>query len=200
MNYIKIQNTTPNNKTCRVLFIGDSAVGKTNIITRFKYNTFEYSYLATIGLDFVIKNLKIRDKNIKFNIWDTAGQKKYKSAIESYYKNIDVICICYDITNIKSYNLLPELLNEAIRNSNDAIIYIIGNKIDFDYNRCIPKRNVIAMCNENKIHYFEVSAEKNINIIDLFYNIGDKFLKKNEIEHPRIIKVNNKLCNCCILQ
>ena len=75
MNYIKIQNTTPNNKTCRVLFIGDSAVGKTNIITRFKYNTFEYSYLATIGLDFVIKNLKIRDKNIKFNIWDTAGQK-----------------------------------------------------------------------------------------------------------------------------
>ena len=116
-NKTSIINKINNNnrfQTCRIIFIGESGVGKSNIISRFRYNTFEDSFLTTIGIDFHIKMIKIRGREIKLNIWDTAGQKKYKGAIKSYYKNIDVICICYDITNIKSYNLLPELLNEAI--------------------------------------------------------------------------------------
>jgi len=90
--------------TVKLIIIGDSSVGKTNILLRFCDNEFKPSHVATIGVDFKIKTIQVDDKRIKLQIWDTAGQERFKNINQTYYKGAIGIILTYTITDITSFN------------------------------------------------------------------------------------------------
>lgn len=87
----------------KIVFLGNQNVGKTSIIHRFIYETFEDNYQATIGIDFMSQKMYVEDKVIILNLWDTAGQERFKSLIPSYIKDSAVAIVCFDITNMESF-------------------------------------------------------------------------------------------------
>lgn len=88
----------------KLIIIGDSSVGKTNILLRFCDNEFKPSHVATIGVDFKIKTIQVDDKRIKLQIWDTAGQERFKNINQTYYKGAIGIILTYSITDLNSFN------------------------------------------------------------------------------------------------
>ena len=190
--------------TCKVIFIGESAVGKTNIISKFRYNTYEESYLTTIGLDFHVKTLNIRGKQIKLNIWDTAGHAKFRQILDQYYKIANVICFCYDITNKNSISNIETWINSAREYvNNDVIFYAVGNKTDQTYYREIDTDEIKQYCDENNIIHIEVSALESTNISNLFYDIAFRYsqlLPTIEMEYDTPFhKTREKCLECCTI-
>ena len=98
-------------KTCQLLIIGDSSVGKTSLITRYTNGTFKEEYLATVGLDYYSKEEVINNKTINIKLWDTAGQERYKSLTQNYFKNAEGVLLTYDITNSESFDNLKEWIS-----------------------------------------------------------------------------------------
>tara|TARA_B110000305_G_C19202364_1_gene521801 strand:+ start:120 stop:467 length:348 start_codon:yes stop_codon:yes gene_type:complete len=107
-------------------------VGKTSIIHRFKYDHFEDNYNATIGIDFITQKMYIEDRVITLNLWDTAGQEKFKSLIPSYIKDSQAIVVVYDITSRESYESVEKWMQDAreLRDVDQALIVLVGNKSD----------------------------------------------------------------------
>ena len=123
----------------KIVVIGDSNVGKTSILSRFRYGSFEQNYMPTLGIDFFTKNLFYEDKTTRLILWDTAGQERFLSLIPSYLKKADCIIIVYDITNKISFNSLNHWLNSARENTVEGTIFIVcGNKIDLKEKITIP--------------------------------------------------------------
>ena len=115
----------------KLLLVGDSGVGKTNILTRFSKNEFNHNTKSTIGVEFGTKILNIKDHNIKLQIWDTAGQERYKSITVAYYKGSKGAIIVYDITRKESFNNILTWLNDIKNNADkDIVIILVGNKCD----------------------------------------------------------------------
>ena len=116
----------------KVLLLGDSTVGKTCFLLRYCDKTFQEAHLSTIGLDYRLKSMELDDgKRIKLQIWDTAGQDRFRAITKNYYKGANGIILIYDVTNIETFenvkNWIAQIKEEA--NSN-VIIYLAGNKID----------------------------------------------------------------------
>ena len=128
-------------KTCQLLIIGDSSVGKTSLITRYTNGTFKEEYLATVGLDYYSKEEVINNKTINIKLWDTAGQERYKSLTQNYFKNAEGVLLTYDITNSESFDNLKEWISSTKKNMEGKDIFIpviiIGNKID------MPNREIL---------------------------------------------------------
>ena len=116
----------------KVVLLGDSGVGKTNLISRYVTNKFDEDTKSTIGVEFFCKTYKVNnDKIIKVEIWDTAGQERYKSITSVYYKGSKGAFIVYDITSRKSFDNIDKWINEIKeKNANEVKLIIIGNKID----------------------------------------------------------------------
>lgn len=207
-NKTSIINKINNNnrfQTCRIIFIGESGVGKSNIISRFRYNTFEDSFLTTIGIDFHIKMIKIRGREIKLNIWDTAGHPKFREILVPYYKNVNVVCFCYDITNDNSIKNIDRWINEVRESINkNIILYAVGNKTDQNYYRSVNREHMVEYCNKNNINHIEVSAYDSTNINNLFYDIAFKYIDNMKplqmnIETDNTYKKNTKCGDYCII-
>lgn len=160
----------------KTIIIGDPYVGKSNILSRLYNDTFSNTSFPTIGVDFYSKLYTVNNINLKFQIWDTSGQSRYRSLTSAYYRTVDIVLICYDVNErttfdnvINWYNQLKDI------NIDRKLIYIIGNKIDTDYSE-VSIYELKELAEELGINYFEVSAKKNINIEELFIDICNKFL------------------------
>ncbi|RLV82807.1 GTP-binding protein ryh1 [Meyerozyma sp. JA9] len=159
----------------KIVFLGDQSVGKTSLITRFMYDTFDDQYAATIGIDFLSKTMYLEDnRTIRLQLWDTAGQERFRSLIPSYIRDSHVAVVCYDITNKKSFQNLEKWINDVrLERGDDAIIVLVGNKLDLK-----NKRQVTAEeCEElhKKVgskFYIETSTKANHNVKLLFKKIG----------------------------
>ena len=108
----------------KIIIIGDAGVGKSNILVRYTKNEFDSSMKPTVGIEFASKKIKIGDANIKLQIWDTAGQEKFKSVSKQYYKGAVGVMLVYDITKRKTYENVPKWIEEA-RNHAAADVTII---------------------------------------------------------------------------
>ncbi|CAG2178995.1 unnamed protein product, partial [Oppiella nova] len=97
----------------KVVFLGEQSVGKTSLITRFMYDSFETSYQATIGIDFLSKVMSTPDRTIRLQLWDTAGQERFRSLIPSYIRDSGVAVIIYDITNLQTFNQLEKWVTDV---------------------------------------------------------------------------------------
>ena len=156
----------------KIIFIGDVNVGKTTIINRIQGNDFEERYDATIGIDFCLKIIKHNNNEIKLQMWDTAGQEKYRGLIPSYIRNSSMIILVYDVTSKKSFENIPKWI-DFIQSIEKTKMVICGNKIDLN-NRVITDDMAKELKNkytEMDILHFEVSAKNNSNMNDMFYEV-----------------------------
>ena len=179
----------------KIIVSGDSGVGKSSFIKRFTENVFDDHFIATIGIDFHIKRIKMDEddeNSYKLHIWDLAGQERFKSIVNTYYRNGQGILLMYDITNIKSFDNLTNWLRDIRRYAPDnAVIFLIGTKIDQIESRKISFEKAEKFAKENNIEYYEVSSkteEKNID--DIFYILTLRI--QDEIEKQIILDAKKK--------
>ena len=124
----------------KLIFIGDSSVGKSCLTTKAVKNEFEDYYQATVGFEFMTFNLKLNGKIIKFQIWDTCGQEIYKSLISNFYRNSSLAVLVYSIDNKESFSHIENWLNDLKSQANEDIrIILVGNKADLEDERKVTK-------------------------------------------------------------
>lgn len=153
----------------KVLIIGNSSVGKSNILLRYTDNIFNDSFLPTIGVDFKIKNITVNNQKIKLNIWDTAGQERFKTITSTYYKGSHGIVLVYDITDKESFNNINNWVNEVKRNAGTNItMLLVGNKCDMEIERAVTHKEGQDLANTMGISFLETSAKADTNIKEAF--------------------------------
>ena len=154
----------------KMIIVGDAGVGKSCLTAKASKGKFEESYTATVGFEFMLFNLKINDKVIKLQIWDTCGQEIYRSLISSFYRNASLAMMVYAIDDIQSYKHIETWLKEVKLQSNpDIKVFLIGNKADLDKNRVVKTETAKAFKEENKLNYFsETSAKSGFNAKEVF--------------------------------
>ena len=156
--------------TFKIIVVGDSGVGKSCLTMKGTKNHFEECYAPTVGFEFFIFNIKIDDKYIRLQIWDTCGQEAYKSLITSFYRNASLAILVYAIDNQNSYNNIETWLNEIKFQSNpETKIFLIGNKIDLENERKISTETAQQFSNAHAFNYFdETSAKTGANAQNVF--------------------------------
>jgi len=160
----------------KIVILGDQHVGKTSILSKYKYETIEDGYAPTVGIDFLTKNVFLEDKTIRLIMWDTAGQERFKSLIPSYLKNAHSIILTFDITSKSSFNSLNKWLQEIKDHvPENVFIVICGNKIDLNNKRQITKAEGEKFANEKNLAYVETSATTGEGIKRLFDVITNSF-------------------------
>eukprot|EP00761_Pharyngomonas_kirbyi_P006954 gb/GECH01006963.1/.p1 GENE.gb/GECH01006963.1/~~gb/GECH01006963.1/.p1 ORF type:complete len:210 (+),score=48.99 gb/GECH01006963.1/:1-630(+) len=157
----------------KLVFLGDQAVGKTSIITRFMYDTFDNTYQATIGIDFLSKTMYLEDRTIRLQLWDTAGQERFRSLIPSYIRDSSVAVVVYDISNRDSFiNTSRWIEDVRTERGNDVIIVLVGNKTDLRQKRQVSLEEGEAKAREFNVMFVETSAKEGFQIKKLFQQIA----------------------------
>ncbi|CAE6418085.1 unnamed protein product [Rhizoctonia solani] len=129
-------------KRTKIVLLGDQSVGKTSLITRFMYDTFDNTYQATIGIDFLSKTMYLDDRTVRLQLWDTAGQERFRSLIPSYIRDSSVAIVVYDITNRASFMSTSKWIDDVrSERGSDVIIVLVGNKADLSDKRCFAKKS-----------------------------------------------------------
>ncbi|XP_044470647.1 ras-related protein Rab7-like [Mangifera indica] len=160
----------------KVIVLGDSGVGKTSLMNQYVYNKFSPRYKATIGADFVTKELQIDDKLVTLQIWDTAGQERFQSLGAAFYRGADCCVLVYDVNVLKSFESLHNWREEFLKQANPADpetfpFILIGNKLDIDggNSRVVLERQAREWCaSRGNMPYFETSAKEHYNIDEAF--------------------------------
>ena len=188
----------------KLLIIGESGVGKTCLLLRFTDDSFTANHLTTIGIDFKIKNINLENKLIKLQIWDTAGQDRFRAITKNYYKGAHGILLIYDVTNKKTFENVRNWVTQIRENASaKAIIYIVGNKIDDKEKRVVTKEEGEKMASEFDLKFFEASAKEDINIATTFEGlVKDIYTVNGNEEEGKNGKLHggsgkNKK-NCCL--
>jgi small GTP-binding protein len=151
----------------KIVIIGDSAVGKSKIVSRYTRNIFQENTKSTIGVEYGNKILVIDGVKIKVQIWDTAGQEKYKSLTNAYYKSAKGAIIVFDLNLPISFDNVDVWYNElGSKVDEECIIFLVGNKVDLP--RKITQEQGIEKAERNNMHYIETSACTTENINQLF--------------------------------
>ena len=131
---------------------GRPGVGKTSIITRFMYDSFDTAYQATIGIDFLSKTMYLDDRTVRLQLWDTAGQERFRSLIPSYIRDSSVAVIVYDITNRKSFaNTAKWIEDVRAERGDDVVIMLVGNKTDMSDRRQVSVEEAEKKAEEEKL-------------------------------------------------
>jgi small GTP-binding protein len=154
----------------KILILGDTQVGKSCFLTRYADNSFQDEYLSTIGMDYKIKNYQAEDgSTIKLYIWDTAGQDRFRSITRNYYKGADGIILIYDITKKDTFENVRNWINNIKDEAPDRVVLIlVGNKVDDERNRVVPKSEGEEIAKEFNLPFFECSAKSDINVTPVF--------------------------------
>ena len=151
----------------KIIFVGDAGVGKTTIIRRIMDNPFSESYEPSIGVDFMSKNIKFHGQNIKLQMWDTAGQEKYKGLIPSYVRNSSIVFIVYDISSKSSFDNVPNWI-KFVKEIENTTMVLVGNKTDL--NREVETKEGEELAQKEGLTFYECSAKTNENIKLMFYS------------------------------
>ena len=181
----------------KMIVVGDAGVGKSCLTSKASKGIFEETYAATIGFEFLAFNVKINDKVVKLQIWDTCGQEIYRSLISSFYKNSSLAMMVYAINNKESFTHIESWLKEVKLQSNpDVKIFLIGNKSDLEEERKVSKEEANIFKEENGINFFsETSAKSGINAKEVFIEAAkllySEHLKYKENKRKKVMDNNN---------
>ncbi|KAF8402174.1 hypothetical protein HHK36_013126 [Tetracentron sinense] len=153
----------------KLVVIGDSAVGKTQLLSRFSKNEFTSDCRATIGVEFQTKTIHIDNKLIKAQIWDTAGQERYRSITSAYYRGAHGALIVYDITNRPSFEQVPRWLHDLRLYAHpNIVVMLVGNKSDLEETRSVPTESGLEFAESEGLMFFETSALDATNVEKAF--------------------------------
>jgi small GTP-binding protein len=163
----------------KIIIVGDTCVGKSNILSRYIKNIFREDSKSTVGVELGNKLLKVKGTNTKLQIWDTAGQERYRSITSSYYKGSHGCFIVYDITNEQSFENVEKWFEQVQKEgSKDVSIILVGNKCDLENERKIPTEKGEEKAKQLNIPFFETSALSNIKIEDIFNVIAENIFDR----------------------
>jgi len=156
----------------KVVLIGDSGVGKSNLLSRFTRNEFSMESKSTIGVEFATRSIAVDSKTIKAQIWDTAGQERYRAITSAYYRGAVGALLVYDISKHITYENVVRWLKE-LRDHADSniVIMLVGNKSDLRHLRAVPTEEAKAFAAENGLSFIETSALDASNVELAFQNI-----------------------------
>jgi small GTP-binding protein len=192
----------------KIIIVGDTCVGKSNILSRYIKDVFREDSKSTVGVELGNKLLKVKGTNTKLQIWDTAGQERYRSITSSYYKGSHGCFIVYDISNEQSFENVEKWFEQVQKEgSKDVSIILVGNKCDLENERQVPKEKGEEKAKQLNIPFFETSALSNIKIEDIFTVIAENIYErtggvKNEDDDDdiEIINENEKPVNLAAQQ
>ena len=160
-------------KKFKLVFLGEQSVGKTSLITRFMYDTFDNTYQATIGIDFLSKTMYLEDRTIRLQLWDTAGQERFRSLIPSYIRDSTVAVVVYDVTNANSFHQTSKWIDDVrTERGSDVIIMLVGNKTDLAEKRQVSTDEGEKRSKEMNVMFIETSAKTGYNVKNLFRRVA----------------------------
>ena len=182
-NDIKIEEITDGNVKddfkLKIVVVGDSGVGKTNLIRRFIQDDFQSNSKATVGVEFFSKSFKINDNVFKIEIWDTAGQERYKSITAAYYKGAKGGLVVYDVTSKTSFDNVDNWVSEIKEKaSTDMKTMMIGNKIDLKDERTVSTEEALEKAKLLELPLMEASALDSTNVKQAFYDLLKEMYKE----------------------
>uniref|UniRef100_A0AAV2JAM6 Ras-related protein Rab-6A n=1 Tax=Knipowitschia caucasica TaxID=637954 RepID=A0AAV2JAM6_KNICA len=149
----------------KLVFLGEQSVGKTSLITRFMYDSFDNTYQATIGIDFLSKTMYLEDRTIRLQLWDTAGQERFRSLIPSYIRDSAAAVVVYDITNVNSFQQTTKWIDDVrTERGGDVIIMLVGNKTDLADKRQVSIEEGERKAKELNVMFIETSAKAGYNV------------------------------------
>ncbi|CAG8487342.1 9747_t:CDS:2 [Gigaspora rosea] len=159
-------------KGMALVLIGDSGVGKSNLLSRFTRNEFNLESKSTIGVEFATRSIQVDNKTIKAQIWDTAGQERYRAITSAYYRGAVGALLVYDIAKHVTYENVNRWLKE-LRDHADSniVIMLVGNKSDLRHLRAVPTEEAKQFAAENNLSFIETSALDASNVELAFQNI-----------------------------
>ena len=185
----------------KVLLLGDTTVGKTCFLMKYTDKTFQDIHMATIGLDYRLKSMKLKSgKNIKLQIWDTAGQDRFRAITKNYYKGSHGIILIYDVTNVQTFENVKQWVSQIREEASaNVIIYIAGNKIDMEEERKVNKEEGEKLAEELGFPFVETSAKSGININKTFEDLVERIDKiygnsPQKVTRNNLYKAKDKKC------
>jgi Ras-related protein Rab-1A len=163
----------------KIVMVGDSGVGKSSLLVRYSDDIFDQNYIATIGVDFRIKTVERNGKIVKLQIWDTAGQDRFKTITQSYYRGAHACMLCFDLTDKLSFENLNTWISE-VKNlaPPDTSFVLIGTKADLPAKRVISHQQAADFANHFGMKYCETSSKTATNITDCFEEAIDRAMEK----------------------
>ncbi|XP_063750871.1 ras-related protein Rab-6A isoform X4 [Eleginops maclovinus] len=192
----------------KLVFLGEQSVGKTSLITRFMYDSFDNTYQATIGIDFLSKTMYLEDRTIRLQLWDTAGQERFRSLIPSYIRDSAAAVVVYDITNVNSFQQTTKWIDDVrTERGSDVIIMLVGNKTDLADKRQVSIEEGERKAKELNVMFIETSAKAGYNVKQLFRRVAaalpgmdntqDKSREENiKLEKPPELPASEGGCSC----
>ncbi|XP_078272663.1 ras-related protein Rab-19-like isoform X1 [Rhinoraja longicauda] len=165
----------------KIVLIGDSNIGKTCVVHRFKSGVFLEKLQNTIGVDFIVKTMDIEGKKVKVQVWDTAGQERFRTITQSYYRSAHGAMIAYDITKQSSFNSVPHWVNEIQRyGAANVVQLLIGNKADLGERREVPFEEACNVAEKfGLLAVLETSAKESQNVDEAFLLLTRELLARN---------------------
>ena len=193
----------------KICILGDSGVGKTNLVIRFTENCFSLNIPPTIGYDYKSKKINIKDSNkeAKLQIWDTAGQERYLSLSKTIFQKVNGVILVYDITKKDSFDNIPKWIQIINEYNSTLPIILVGNKTDKIDERIITTEEGKQLADEYKMDFIESSSLNGENVEKIFIQFGnelvnylkDKYKNKSDnfsIESSKSVPRKNKQ-KCC---
>lgn len=161
----------------KVLLIGDSAVGKTSVLLRYVDDTFNPEFQTTIGVDFKISTFQLNGKVIKLQLWDTAGQDRFKNIVASYYRGAHGIILAFDITNATSFQNITRWYDESQNYLQKSVPkLLLGNKADLNSQRAVKTEDAKELADRLGVTYIETSAKNSQNVKLAFETLSRNIL------------------------
>ena len=189
--------------SCKIVLLGDTAVGKSCLTVRFVRNEYSEFQEPTIGAAFLAKNIDYQGKKLKLEIWDTAGQERYRSLAPMYYRGAKAAVVVYDITKKDTLTGAKNWIAELQSRQAGCVIILVGNKIDLNKSRTVDADDVKEYARSYHLIHIEASAKTGNNVEEIF-NIICKEILAQPLEdedtvtvHPEIVTMYSKSNNCC---
>ncbi|KAF8366011.1 rab-11.1 [Pristionchus pacificus] len=168
----------------KVVLIGDSGVGKSNLLSRFTRNEFNLESKSTIGVEFATRSIQVEGKTVKAQIWDTAGQERYRAITSAYYRGAVGALLVYDIAKHVTYENVERWLKELRDHADqNIVIMLVGNKSDLRHLRAVPTDEAKLYAEKNTLSFIETSALDSTNVEAAFTNILTEIYKSVSNKH-----------------
>ena len=197
----------------KIVLIGDSGVGKSNLLSRFTRNEFDLESRTTIGVEFATRSVPVDNKTIKAQIWDTAGQERFRAITNAYYRGAVGALLVYDIAKHLTYENVERWLKE-LKDHADAniVVMLVGNKCDLRHLRAVPTEEAKLFAEKNELFFIETSALDSTNVEESFQSIVRQIFNRVHVQQQsdspdaldKAIEIDKlvdgpdrKLTNCC---